>query len=111
MMAGDLRDRATFERRLDELDGFGNTVSRWGQGFTRWCHVRYLRGSEAIIAARLEGRQPVIITVRKDPQTDLVVPGMRCAVNGRFYNIREYPRPSDNRMTYEFLAESGVADG
>jgi len=36
---------------------------------------------------------------------------MRCMVNGRTYNIREYPRPSDDRMMYEFLAESGVADG
>jgi SPP1 family predicted phage head-tail adaptor len=111
MQAGKLRDRVTFQSRRDEPDGFGNVVSTWAGDFSRWCNVRYLRGSETVIAARLEGRQPVIITVRKDPQTDLVEPGMRCMVNGRTYNIREYPRPSDDRMMYEFLAESGVADG
>lgn len=109
--AGKLDRRVTLSRRVEQSDGFGNMVGEWTPAFSRWCNVRYLRGTEAVMAARLEGRQPVIVTVRKDSETDTIDPGMRATIDGRVYNIRELPRPSDDRLFLEFLAESGVADG
>ncbi|WP_411838576.1 phage head closure protein [Paracoccus sp. ME4] len=111
MDAGSLRDRATFEGRANQSDGFGNQVGAWTAAFYRRCHVRFLRGTESVLAARLEGRQPVIITVRNDRKTKAITPDMRVILYGRPYNIREHPRPSDDDLFLEFLAESGVADG
>lgn len=106
-----LPDRISVERRSSEPDGFGNYVGAWVPGFSRWCSVQALRGSEAVIAARLEGRQPVIVTVRSDPDTDTITPEMRATINGRVYNVREHPRLTKDRLYLEFLAESGVSDG
>lgn len=112
MKAGDLTKRAAFQSRIANDDGFGNEEGGWGPVlFTRWCHVLFMRGSEAVIASRLQGRQPVIITVRSDRQTRTIEPEMRCTIDGRAYNIREFPRPSDDRAFLSFLAESGVAEG
>lgn len=111
MQAGQLTHRAKFQRRAQQDDGYGNTVAVWRDLFTRWCNVRFLRGGEAVLASRLEGRQPVIITVRSCSQTRAIDSDMRCIIDGRIYNVRELPRPSQDRLRLEFLAESGVADG
>jgi SPP1 family predicted phage head-tail adaptor len=105
-------DFAAFEERIEQPDGFGNSVADWVPRFDERVSIRYLRGSESVIAARLEGRQPVIITVRSHEATRAVSPGWRVKVNGVTYNIREPLRPTDQRKRdLEFLAESGVADG
>ena len=106
-----LRDQAIFERRSNEQDGFGNYIGEWVPAFTRWCSVNALRGGESVIASRLQGRQPVIVTVRNDPDTDTIEPEMRATIDGRTYNIREMPRLTEDRLYLEFLAESGVSDG
>lgn len=111
MFAGQLTYRARFQSRAEQDDGYGNTVSVWQDLFTRWCNVRFLRGGEAVMASRLEGRQPVIITVRSCSQTRTITSDMRCIIDGRTYNVRELPRLSQDRAWVEFLAESGVADG
>lgn len=106
-----LPDRITLERRTEQTDGYGNHIGAWVPAFTRWCSVKALRGGETVIASRLQGRQPVIVTVRSDPETDQIDPEMRAAINGRVYNVREHPRLMDDRLYLEFLAESGVSDG
>lgn len=112
MEIGDLTKRASFQRRTVDDDGYGNEIGAWSPTlFIRWCHVRFLRGGEAVMGSRLEGRQPVIVTVRNDSDTATVNSDMRCIIDGRPYNIREFPRPSDDRQFLEFLAESGVGDG
>lgn len=106
-----LPDRISLDRRSNEQDGFGNFIGEWAPAFSRWCAVRALRGTETVLAARLEGRQPVIVTVRSDPETDQIDPEMRATINGRVYNVREHPRLTEDRLFLEFLAESGVSDG
>lgn len=106
-----MRDEVVFERRSSEPDGFGNYIGDWVLAFSRWCSVNALRGGETVIASRLEGRQPVIVTVRSDPDTDLIDPEMRATINGRAYNIREMPRLTEDRLYLEFLAEAGVNHG
>lgn len=105
-------DFAVFEERVEREDGYGNSVAEWVERFQDRVSVRYLRGSEAVMAARLEGRQPIVVTVRSHERTRSVTPGWRVSINGIWYNIREPLRPTDERKReLEFLAESGVADG
>ena len=107
-----LLDFGIFQSRAEVSDGYGNTNADWAKQFESRVSVRYLRGSEAVMAARLEGRQPVIVTVRNSDQVQEVTPGWRVLVNGVAYNIREPLRPTDQRRrNLEFLAESGVASG
>lgn len=107
-----LLERASFQQRVEAPDGFGNMVGAWTDRFDDRVGVLYLRGSEAVLAARLEGRQPIVVTVRVSERTNLVTPDWRVIINGTPYNVREPLRPTDQRRrTYEFLAESGVADG
>lgn len=106
-----MHDQAIFERRSNVQDGFGNYIGEWVPAFTRWCSVNALRGGETVIASRLEGRQPAIVTVRSDPETDMIDPEMRATINGRAYNIREVPRLTEDGLYLEFLAEAGVNHG
>lgn len=105
-------ERAAFQAREKVSDGAGNYVSDWGDTlFTRWCSIHYLRGSESVMSSRLTGKRPVILKVRADAQTATITPDMRCVIDGEAFNIREKPRPTDDRVWLEFLAEGGVADG
>lgn len=107
-----LMEFAKFEERTSVDDGFGNKVGAWADRFDDRVGVLYLRGSEAVLAARLEGRQPIVVTVRDSEAIRAVTPEWRVIINGTPYNVREPLRPTDQRRrTYEFLAESGVADG
>ena len=108
--AGKLGRRALFQSPEAGRDGYGNEVTgAWVDRFTRWTGVQFLKGGEAVMGARLEGRQPAVMTVRADSETALITPEWRCVVGGRVYNIREFPRLSDDRLSFEFLSESGVA--
>ncbi len=60
--AGKLRDRLTFQRRA--ADANGEPLGPWEDAFTVSADLVYLRGSEAVQEQRLQGVQPVIITVR-----------------------------------------------
>lgn len=109
MKPGKMRQRATFQSRQMVSDGFGNQVGTWIDRCVRWCNVRYLRGSEAVMASRLEGRQPVVLTFRQDTQTARITPDWRVLIDGTEYNIREPLRPSDDGLHWQLLCEGGVA--
>lgn len=78
--------------------------------FETRAHIRYLRGGETVQAARLQGKQPVVVTVRRSSismqiDTDTI---MRDARTGAVYNIRAVVQTED-RQFIEITAESGVA--
>lgn len=107
-----LLERASFQQRVEAPDGYGNMVGEWAEAFEDRVAVRYLRGSEAVLAARLAGRQPIIITIRDSEAARRIAPEWRAIIRGVEYNIREPLRPTDQRRRLlECLAESGVADG
>lgn len=110
--AGKMDRRIRFERREDVDDGYGNTVAGdWTPQFEQAAHRQWLRGGESVFAARLESRQPAIITVRDSAQARSVTADWRAVDtrDGRIYNIRENPKESDDRRFLEMLAESGVS--
>lgn len=75
--AGDLRDRVAFQRRTELSDGAGNFVSDWEPMFERSAMFVMRPGNESVLAARLEGRQPITVVVRFDSQTKTVTPDWR----------------------------------
>lgn len=113
--AGDLRDRVLFQFRSPDPNG--DALGAWADGFTVWAQIIWLRGnlrgSEAVMQQRLEGKQPVIITVRDSSQARQIDPSWR-VVNARndlqVFNITS-AAPAKERGFIDILAVMGGATG
>ena len=100
-----LTQRAAFYEPFEERDADGMLVQSWLLRFTLAAHVLYLRGSEAVMQARLQSKNPAIITVRKSSQARAITSEWRAEIDGRVYDIKEDPRPDQARRLLEMLAE------
>lgn len=109
--AGDLRDRITFEARGEDANG--DPLGPWAPRFTVWAQMVWLRGSEAALQQRLEGKQPVAIVVRASSQTRGITTAWR-AVNARNadqkFNITSVS-PAKEPGFIDVLAVMGGATG
>ncbi|KTR07375.1 hypothetical protein NS365_04580 [Aureimonas ureilytica] len=93
-------------------DGYGNTrPGPFVPAITVSAHIRYLKGSETVIASRLAGRQPVVIRVRRTAQTRDIKTDWRATDTrtGQVYNVRAIV-PSADRAFLDITAESGGPD-
>ncbi|MCV0396959.1 MAG: head-tail adaptor protein [Rhizobiaceae bacterium] len=108
--AGELYEKVAFDRLEAIDDGYGGTVDQWTEQFTRRAGYTRLRGTEPVMAARLEGKQPTVIRVRVDSETRQITTDWRArdARSGEAFNIRSIARTNDRRW-FDILAESGVA--
>lgn len=112
--AGRLSERLTFQARVIESDGYGNTRGDFADEFTVSASVTPRLGGESVLAGRLTGRHLVNIVVRYSPETVMIGTDWR-AVDARdtskIYNIRDVidPDPDRPRRFIELLAERGVA--
>lgn len=113
--AGELRHRVKFERRQDinpdaPLD-LGNTRGDFVPKFEVWAKIEAKFGGETVTAARLEGQQPVTITVRHTAQTRQITTDWRArhVRTGTIYAIRSIADPDDRRVWLEILTQTGVA--
>ena len=70
--AGLKRNRILFDKRTVTADGYGNQVSGWDEQFEVWARRRNLVGGESVIASRLQGVQPVVLTVLRSSETEIV---------------------------------------
>lgn len=109
-----LYQRVAFDRPVKGGNGYGGTRVGWSpddEAIKVRAHFRFLRGGEQVQAARLEGRQPVVVTVRNSEETRAIRGDwrMRDLTTGEIYNIRSGPLRTDNRLYLEFTMESGVA--
>ena len=110
--AGQLRERITFERRAEADDGYGNPIAGgWTAQLTVAARVLPLRGTEAVTAARLEGRQPVVITVRASGQARAIGADWRAvdARRGTIYAITAPPALTEDGAFLDILATTGEA--
>ena len=112
--AGDLRYRVTFAERDNVSDEWGNVSTGWTDRFTVSANIIAKLGGEAVDAARLAGRQPVVIRVRKTPDTSLITTDWKATDHaGHEYNIRTAVDPmigdSQHGFWIEMIAETGVA--
>lgn len=91
-------------------DGYGGTVDGWTEQFTARAGIMYLKGGEAVQAARLTGTQSAIVTLRASAASRAVKTTWRLRDTrlSRVYNVREV-KITDDRKYVELLCESGVA--
>jgi head-tail adaptor len=113
--AGSLRYRLRFAERDTVDDEYGNPSTGWIDRFTVAGNITAKVGGEAVDAARLAGRQPVILTVRRSPDTRQVTTDWKATEidSGTEFNIRTAIDPfignSNHGMWIEMIAETGVA--
>lgn len=110
--AGRLDHCFAFDQRIEAQDGAGNTVASWQEKFTCATGLVNLRGTETVMAARLEGIQPVILRIRACAKSRAVTSDWRARDlrSGQGYNIRTKTL-TDNRAYFEMLAHAGAAEG
>jgi hypothetical protein len=111
--AGALRYRVTFAERDTTQDEHGN-YGDWIDRFTVAANIMARLGGESVEAERLAGRQPVVIRVRKSPDTALITVDWKATDEaGAIYNIRTAIDPfigtSQHGFWIDMLAETGVA--
>lgn len=112
--AGLFRDnRVHFQSRAVVDDGAGNEVAGpFETQFTVSASFAPLRGGEEVMAARLGGQQPYIVTVRQSSQTRQATTDWRLVDArdvSRIFNIRAINDPDGRRAVFEILAQQGVA--
>ena len=109
--AGDLRDRLRFERRQKVADGAGNFQADWRKEFDRAANIKPLVGGETVIADRLQGVQPAVLTVRYDASTIRVTPDWRAVDcrTGEIYQIKSVVDQDRKRAWLTMMAQAGVA--
>ena len=105
MDPGQLDRRVTFQSFVMIEDDMGGVVHGWEDRFTLWAHLRYLRGSEAVMQARLVSKAPVIITVRRSVESEGITSEWRAVVGSVIFDLKEDPRPSEDGGFLEVLAE------
>lgn len=115
LKAGELRERFEFqerERLADPGDEHGVAEGDWKHRFQCYARLIPLRRGETVLAARLQGVQPHVLTIRAHAQARAVRTDWRC-VDMRTqvsYNIRTVEASPDN-ASIDMLIEAGPADG
>ena len=110
MTAGKMHDRVSLEKPVGLPDGSGGTQNTWAEQFICAAQIIYLRGSEAVVAARLSGRQPAVFRIRNCEDARQIKPEwrLRDTRTGAIYNVRTVI-VSDDRSMIEMTCESGVS--
>lgn len=109
---GALRDLLALEKRIEVSDGAGNTLGEWAEQFRAAARRESLKGGETVMAARLEKRQPYIVTIRGTPESVLLTPDWRAkdVRSGALYNITSVVvRPRGDYV--DLLVTDGQATG
>lgn len=122
MAVGWPNSRVAFDAPVGAPDGSGGTVRGWAPQFTVWGEIIYSRGSEAVDAARLQGRAIYKVRLRSSTQSRRITPDWRMRdprrglpdgrvadpLPGTRYNIREVDAITDRAWVF-LVVEAGVA--
>ena len=105
-----LFERVAWESRQTADDGFGNEQGTFVEQFETYAEFIHLRGGEAVVAARLEGRQPTVVRIRATAQALLIKPDwqMRDTRTSALYAVRSVA-PTRDRRWVDVMVEGGVA--
>jgi SPP1 family predicted phage head-tail adaptor len=113
--AGELRHRVSFAQPNSTTDAYGNVTNGFDEKFTVWANMTPRLGGEAVEAARLAGRQPMVFRMRQSPDTRTIQTDWRVTdqATGTPYNVRSVTDPHMGDIEHgkwiDVLAESGVA--
>lgn len=111
--AGHLQHKVAFDKRAMVDDGYGNEVAGdWQEQFQTRAQFIFLRGSEQVMAARLESREPMLVRIRMSANAQLIDNDwqMRDVRMDRAFNVRDITW-DNNRAVIDILVEGGVATG
>jgi len=111
--SGELDQYITFQQREEDANG-----DRLGADWDETTQLRlpakvvFQRGGEVGLAARLEGRIPVVLVIRDSSESRAITTAWRATdAQGRVYNLRS-AYPHRDRGFIEIQAETGdVAEG
>ncbi|MDQ7262259.1 phage head closure protein [Paracoccus sp. PS-1] len=104
MTAGQLTKRATLLEPVGSVDADGQVIQSWADRGTVWCNWKPRRGGEAVMQARIESRNPAVITVRASMLTRRITSEWRVRIDGREFDVQEDPTETPDRAFLEFLA-------
>jgi head-tail adaptor len=121
--AGVFKERVAFDQRINADDGYGNRQDYFVEAFT--CHAGFgpMKGGEAVLAARLEGIQPINVRLRANTTTDAIRVDWRMRDlrdgawadapdnrdwSGPLYAIKSMIRTPDRKYV-DLIVSSGVA--
>lgn len=112
--AGALYYRVGLQVRVDDNPDspvdYGNTVSEWQEQFAVRAEFIHLRGGEAVLAGRLEGRHTQVIRIRSSSASRTITTDWRVVDKrtGDIFNIRDIEHET-NRRFIALTCEKGVA--
>lgn len=110
MKAGELSERFSFEKRETLAgDAYGVSEAEWIEQFSCATKKIPLRRGETVIASRLSGVQPYVLTIRASNQSRLIQTDWRAkdTRTGLYYNIQTV-EPSSDRASIDLLVTGGV---
>lgn len=98
-----MRFRVRFERRA--ADANGDLIGAWRTLFETRARLQNIRGGETVMAERLEGNQPVIITIHWQSAAASLTTADRVvdARSGQIYDIKNIT-PDEWRKWVDVLA-------
>lgn len=100
--AQQLRERITFQVQPDT--GYPGEYGAWTDQFTLAARLKpRLTGGEEIIAARMTGNQPYVMTIRMDRRARMITPAWRC------FDARRRSRNLPDRW-FEILSLADVGE-
>jgi len=108
--AQELSHRVAFDERSTVSDGYGNEQAGFVEQFKVSAAFRPRGGSEAVVAARLEGRNVLGVYVRSSEETRQIESDwrMRDLRTGEEYAVKIVDAVTDRRFVY-LEVQTGVA--
>jgi len=120
MAAGGLIEHFAFLCREQVDNDMGTDVGRWLEIFSTRAALTYREGSEAVIAARLTGKQPAFLTIRRSKAADEITTEWCCRdvrhstydpatkkLKGHVYDIHAVVPDMNNRGFLRLSLERG----
>jgi len=120
MPAGQLSAHFAFLRCEKKDNGAGTTRGKFVEVFSTKAALTYREGNEAVIAARLAGKQPAFLTIRRSKAADEITTGWCCRdvrnstydpatgkMTGHVYDIKAVVPDTNNRGFIRLSLERG----
>lgn len=107
--AGALNHRVEFQQPVTGDDGHGGVVTSWETRFSVAARLVPKLGGEDVVAQRMQGKQPYIVTVRSSSETRMVTTAWRArnARTGAIYNIKSSANTDERGAYLDLLAVEG----
>jgi SPP1 family predicted phage head-tail adaptor len=107
--AGSLNRRVDFQEPVRADDGHGGTILSWETKFSEPARMVPKTGGEEIVASRLQGKQPYILTVRSSTRTRAVLTSWRIrnSRSGAVYAIKSAANLDERDAYIDFLIVEG----